>query len=52
MIDIELEDAELDKIDYKDLRSYEQYLKKTNEVTVGTVEKNLAKMGLIIVWLQ
>ena len=52
MVDIELEDAELDKIDYKNLRSYERYLKKTNEVTVPMVEKSLAKMGLIIVWLQ
>lgn len=48
MIDIELEDAELDKIDYKDLRSYERYLKKLNEVTVPMVERSLAKMGLII----
>ena len=50
MIEIDLEDAELDKIDYKDLRSYQRYLSKLNEVTVDKVEKNLKEMGLIIMW--
>ena len=48
MVDIELEDAQLDKIDYGDFKSYGQYLQKINEVTLKDVEKSLKRIGLLI----
>lgn len=48
IVDVELEDAELDKIDYHHLNTYEDYLHQVNEVTVKLVEESLRHMGLII----
>lgn len=46
--EIQLEDAELDKIDYENLGTYQKYLDEINEITLSQVEKNLKSMGLMI----
>ena len=35
IMDIELEDAELDKIDYSNLATYKRYLDEINEITLN-----------------
>jgi|JI6StandDraft_1071083.scaffolds.fasta_scaffold927830_1 hypothetical protein len=37
IVDIELEDAELDKIDYSNLATYQRYLDEINEITLNQV---------------
>ena len=48
MNEIELEDAELDRIDYSNFSTYKRYLEEVNEVTVNDVMRGLKKMGLFI----
>lgn len=37
MVEIELEDAELDKIDYENLGTYQSYLDEVNETTINDI---------------